>query len=287
MISSKIKKVLFRTAIQSIVITFFYVFVMTKFVGWSILTNMYVIDQISWKILKYPNLTTKVRLDNIENFILQKEFNINKDLYEKNVANITILDSIIQSSISKDSVLSTFLKRYSTDNHFTCGEISILYANIFQQMGFKVRVYQLYKSIFSTYDTHVLLELYDESDNRWIAMDPTFQTNSKFIWQNKILSVNQVKQNILKSENFLKLRGISNDEYNQYWNYIAIFNYVNSTTSIKGKILRLINPRINYLVQYSNFTDDRSFQLHNVLIIIILIIPLFILIINFIALYYK
>lgn len=69
------------------------------------------------------------------------------------------------------SANSLFLK---VAKSHSCGEVASFYGNIFALLNYKVKVIQLQQSLFSKFQTHILLDIWDESSKKWICIDPTF-----------------------------------------------------------------------------------------------------------------
>ena len=120
-----------------------------------------------------------------------------------------------------------------------CGHMCDILQEALVLQGFKVRQIQLFKSCFSLYDTHVVLEVL--LNDQWIIIDPTF--NVTYQSYGKPLGVQEI-QHQLKSD-FQSVQAVPYDEQNLidtnyldwrfYFNNALIWNH-KSKLGILGKI---------------------------------------------------
>jgi hypothetical protein len=117
-----------------------------------------------------------------------------------------------------------------------CGELSLVYAYALHSLGYRVKYITTFRSLLTVYDTHAVIEFWDEKRKQWILSDLTFG-----IWikgEDKYLSITDFYDRLHSNQANRKAEVVSFeagraprlDKY--YISYELLFNYV----SIRPKV---------------------------------------------------
>jgi hypothetical protein len=82
---------------------------------------------------------------------------------------------------------SQLLEGIKTNGVLLCGELAELYGYSLFALGFQIRLMHFSRSIFDPWDRHATVEVWDQTRNKWIVSDPTF--NVSFVYKNQYLSL--------------------------------------------------------------------------------------------------
>ncbi len=81
-------------------------------------------------------------------------------------------------------------KKGTSGTPLACDSMAIIFKEGLEALGYKARLIQLYKSDFSSSDTHMLVEVF--INGKWRLFDPTF--NVTFEHEGNLLGVNEVQE---------------------------------------------------------------------------------------------
>lgn len=84
----------------------------------------------------------------------------------------------------------TLLLALKNGNKLLCDPLATLYAFTLHSLGFKVRKIYYSRSLFDPYDTHTVVEVWDQERKTWNLSDPTFNLSIKN--NNHFLSVSEI-----------------------------------------------------------------------------------------------
>jgi hypothetical protein len=127
-----------------------------------------------------------------------------------------------------------------------CGDLAIVLKEVLEVKGYKARTIQLVRQLGSSYDTHVVTEVFDENLKKYILLDPTF--NLMFKSSDKYINANEVRQKHLYKKNSFEIIQLDNSnvaKYREYYvDYMSLYNNVlivksNNFEGIKRLVSRL------------------------------------------------
>jgi hypothetical protein len=136
----------------------------------------------------------------------------------------------------------------------TCSDLSLLYGFMLNLVGFDVRHIVVSRSLFDIWDSHSMVEVWDERRSKWILSDPTF--NVSFEKNGEYLSSDQV-YDLIHSGNYDSIKVLhghsTKHEYSLEKYYISYFSLFNNLFYISH-----IGPKLAVL-KYSpwRWFDDR------------------------------
>lgn len=153
---------------------------------------------------------------------------------------IKIREQVLNLASKSDT--SVLISRYpdrlfihmTSNKTLLCGEIARLYGYILHLMGFNVRYITISRSIFDAIDRHSMIEIWDESRQKWIISDPTF--NISFMKDTNFLSSDEL-YDLIHSGNFDSIKVINGrptlyeSRLENY--YISIFSLFDNVYFIK------------------------------------------------------
>ena len=165
-----------------------------------------------------------------------------------------------------------------------CGDLAMILKEILEVKGYTARTIQLIRQVGSSYDTHVLTEVWDSKRNKFIALDPTFdimfQSNNQYINANEVKNIFLYKKETINIDESVQQKVAKYKEY--YVNYFSLYNHVlivkaNSQSGYKRLISKL--PIFNnYLGRKYYIEKDSSLYGVSILYKIFYVyIPLFLL----------
>jgi len=109
-----------------------------------------------------------------------------------------------------------------------CGDMAMILKEVLEVKGYKARTIQLVRQLGSSYDTHVVTEVFDEKLKKYILLDPTF--NLMFKSSDKYINANEVRQKHLYKKNsfeIIQLDSSSVAKYREYYvDYMSLYNNV-------------------------------------------------------------
>ena len=169
------------------------------------------------------------------------------------------------------------------------GELAFLYGYTLDSLGFKVRNMRVARSVFDPWDSHSIIEVWDESRGRWVLSDPTF--NVSFLKSGEYLSTVQLYEAIHSgklSEVAVQKSGDPSYSYsfeNYYISYFSLFDnlYYVSHLHVPGigrfPPLRFLDQRrfVRLVIteKYAPYTGEIAIQ-NLALFALYLVIPLLI-----------
>jgi hypothetical protein len=136
----------------------------------------------------------------------------------------------------------------------TCRDLSLLYGFMLNLVGFNVRHIVVSRSLFDIWDSHSIVEVWDERRRKWILSDPTF--NVSFKKNGEYLSSDEV-YDLIHSGDYDSIKVLHGHptkyEYSLKKYYISYFSLFNNLFYISH-----INPKSTVL-KYSplRWFDDR------------------------------
>jgi hypothetical protein len=180
----------------------------------------------------------------IEEFTIEKAIAIRETLLNVNsVKNEGIEGSPIE-----------LLRGLKAGKALTCGDLSLLYGFMLNLFGFNVRHIVVSRSLFDIWDSHSIVEVWDERRRKWILSDPTF--NVSFKKNGEYLSSDEV-YDIIHSGDYDSIKVLHGHptkyEYSLEKYYISYFSLFNNLFYISH-----INPK-SAVLKYSpwRWFDDR------------------------------
>jgi len=146
------------------------------------------------------------------------------------------------------------LKGLKAGKTLTCRDLSLLYGFMLNSVGYNVRHIVVSRSLFDIWDSHSIVEVWDERRGKWILSDPTFNISLKN--NGEYLSSDEV-YDLIHSGNYDSIKVLHGHptkyEYSLEKYYISYFSLFNNLFYVSH-----INPKPAVL-KYSpwRWFDDR------------------------------
>ncbi|MBT5491144.1 hypothetical protein HOK00_02260 [bacterium] len=109
-----------------------------------------------------------------------------------------------------------------------CGDLAMILQEILTVKGYRARTIQLIRQVGSSYDTHVVTEVYSPIQKKFVLLDPTF--NLMFKSNNNYINANDLKDIVLYKKGKLNIvENIKNKvaKYKEYYvDYFSLYNNV-------------------------------------------------------------
>ncbi len=176
----------------------------------------------------------------------------------------------------------------------TCGDLAMILHEILIVKGYNSRTIQLIRQVGSSFDTHIVIEVWGENLKKFILLDPTF--NLMFKSDGNYISASELKSIVLyEKKNLYIVENIQLKvaQYKEYYvNYFSLYNNIlivksNNLIGYK-KILSKLPILHNYLGRKYYVKDNDSLKgilvLYN---IFYFYIPIFLLINIFLLIFFK
>jgi hypothetical protein len=171
---------------------------------------------------------------------------------------IAIREALLNiSSVKNEGIEGSpieLLRGFKAGKALTCRDLSLLYGFMLNLVGFNVRHIVVSRSLFDNWDSHSIVEVWDERRRKWILSDPTF--NVSFEKNGEYLSSDEV-YDLIHSGNYDSIKVLHGHptkyEYSLEKYYISYFSLFNNLFYISH-----INPKSTVL-KYSplRWFDDR------------------------------
>ncbi len=84
-----------------------------------------------------------------------------------------------------------------------CGDLAMILQEILTVKGYRARTIQLIRQVGSSYDTHVVTEVYSPIQKKFVLLDPTF--NLMFKSNNNYINANDLKDIVLYKKGKLNI----------------------------------------------------------------------------------
>jgi len=236
-----------------------------KYFYYGFLVATFLVSILSVYILKQNNMLMNIiELENYNEFHVADHYSDSEKL--KSILPLKILqnDKIFEDDIKKtmNYVATVIDGRYTSNPHLTayqklnnilhengggiCGDLAMILKEILEVKGYTARTIQLIRQLGSSYDTHVLTEVWDSQRNKFIVLDPTFhimfQSNNQYINANEVKNIFLYKKETLNIEESVQQKVAKYKEY--YVDYFSLYNNVlivkaNSQSGYKRLISKL------------------------------------------------
>ncbi len=109
-----------------------------------------------------------------------------------------------------------------------CGDLAMILKEVLEAKGYKARTIQLLRQVGSSFDSHMVTEVWDEKQNKFILLDPTF--NFMMAINNKYINAYELKKALLynkKQVRILENKQEKASNYQKYYvNYFSLYNNV-------------------------------------------------------------
>ena len=144
-----------------------------------------------------------------------------------------------------------------------CGDLAVILQQILQVKGYQARTVQLMRQIGSAYDTHVVTEVWDKVQQKFIMLDPTFGLMIR--GENGFLNAMEIRNGYLYKKYEMKqmYTGTDNGKFlkEYYVNYFPLYNNVllvdnKELMGIKEQLARL--PFFQYFLAMKYYVFDDS-----------------------------
>lgn len=166
------------------------------------------------------------------NTILPNEILTNDIDFEKDIQKtLTYVATVIDGRYISNPNLTAYQKLnniITKNGGGICGDLAMILQEILIVKGYKSRTLQLVRQIGSSYDTHVVTEVWNEKLKKFILLDPTF--NLMFTTDDKYINANELRDSYLYKKNNFKIVDFSVKKvakYKEYYvDYLSLYNNV-------------------------------------------------------------
>jgi len=151
-----------------------------------LIRNHYVGSMNRYQIidLDYFRLKSTKTVYGYDRLYTDKFLSLIKDSIKNSVENLTIEEAVKireymlnQGAIKGERITGDpieLFKGLASGKKLICGELAHLYGFLLNSLGFTVRHIGVSRSVFDAWDSHAIVEIYDEKRKKWILTDPTF-----------------------------------------------------------------------------------------------------------------